>query len=165
MQLNGTGTLGNNIIGTAGTLNLAGGTLNTSANRTRHDRTRREPDQHDGRHARQHDQQATTVELNFSNDNIVATAGTLTFRNVGALTAADTFQPRFSGNFNFSRPIVIDNSATGKTRLMSFNTGGASGLLRGNLRQRQLQSLRIDGHHRRRYRDSLLPIPTAAARP
>lgn len=67
------------------------------------------------------------ADVDFTSNSISGTGGTLTFRNDGADAATDFFEPRFSGSgFTFSRPIVIDNGAIGKTRLTSSNTTGTT---------------------------------------
>jgi fibronectin-binding autotransporter adhesin len=122
-SINGTSTLGDG----TGTINMAGGTLRTSATRTATTAPVANPINLTADTLVETISTATTVDLNFTNDSISGSAGSLTFKNNGADGATDTFQPRFTGNgFNFSRPIVIDNGATGKTKLMSFNTTGTS---------------------------------------
>jgi fibronectin-binding autotransporter adhesin len=122
-SINGTSTLGDG----TGTINMAGGTLRTSASRTATTAPVANPLNMTVDTLVETTSTATTVDLNFTNNSIVGSAGTLTFKNTGADGATDTFQPRFTGDgFNFSRPIVIDNGATGKTKLMSFNTTGTS---------------------------------------
>lgn len=77
----------------------------------------------------------------FSSSSITGGAGKLTFVN-SVLLMTNLFEPRFSGNFAFHRPIGITNSIglpqfyTGKTRLASFNTNGTiqiyNGVISGN---------------------------------
>jgi autotransporter-associated beta strand protein len=120
-----------------GVVNLSGGTLNSTAQRTASSAPVANPLNVTA------DSEITTtsgsaaVDLNFSNNSITGSGGTLTFRNDGADSAADTFEPRFSGgNFIFARPIVIDNGSVGQTRLNSFNTNGTTqtfgGAISGN---------------------------------
>jgi autotransporter-associated beta strand protein len=114
-----------------GTLNLAGGTLNTSSSRTPSVNPVANPVYLTADSAVTTTSSSASVDLNFSNDSISGLAGTLTFRNDGADTNTDQFEPRFSGNFTFNRPIVIDNGSVGRTRLSSFNTNGTTQTFNG----------------------------------
>ena len=74
-----------------------------------------------------------TVDLNFTNDSISGSAGTLTIRN-DAPSGTGVFEPRFSGSsFNFSRPLVIANGSFGTTRLDSYNLLGTTQTFSGNI--------------------------------
>ena len=132
ISLNSSSTLGDG----TGTLNLSGGTLNTSAGRSVSTAPVANPVNLTADSSITTSSTAATVDLSFTNDIIGGSAGTLTFRNDGADAAADQFEPRFTGNFTFGRPIVIDNGALGKTRLSAFNTNGTTqtfnGVLSGN---------------------------------
>jgi autotransporter-associated beta strand protein len=121
MQIDGDSTFGNG----AGLLTLAGGGVIVSANRPASTAPVANPISMTADTLVSTTSTASTVDLNFSNDNITGSAGTLTFRNNGADGATDTFQPRFTGVINFSQPIIIDNGTTGKTKLQSFNATGS----------------------------------------
>jgi autotransporter-associated beta strand protein len=121
LQLNGSSTLG------SGTLTLAGGKLNTSANRSVTTAPVGNPLTLTANSEVTTTSAATTVNLNFTNNAINSGGFQLTLRNDGADAATDVFEPRFSGaGFNFTGPIVIDNGATGQTKLDLFNTNGTS---------------------------------------
>lgn len=109
-----------------GTLILAGGSLNTTANRSAGTAPVSNPIHIVADSAVTTSSSAGTVELNLATSTITGTTGTLTFRNDGANDATDSFEPRFSGGFTFSQPIVIDNGPVGLTRLNSFNTNGTT---------------------------------------
>ena len=128
LNLNGTSTLGDG----TGALNLAGGRLNSTANRSVSTAPVPNPLNLMADSEITTSSAATTVNLNLASSSITTTAGTLTFRNDGADAATDSFEPRFSGDgFTFSRPIVIDNGSTGKTRLSSYNTNGTTQIFSG----------------------------------
>jgi autotransporter-associated beta strand protein len=122
LSISGTSKLGSG----AGTLNLSGGRLNTSANRDVTTDPVLNPINVTADTIVSSSSTATTVNLNFSSNNIGGSGGTLTFRYDGANDAGDTFQPRFSGNgFDMPRNIVVNNT-TGKTVLGFFNLTGTS---------------------------------------
>ena len=127
ISITGSSTLGDG----TGTLNLSGGTLIVSTARTVANPINLTADS-----AITTSSAASSTDLIFTNDSIGGSTGTLTLRNDGADAAADQFEPRFTGNFTFNRPIVIDNGALGKTRLNSFNTNGTTqtfnGIISGN---------------------------------
>jgi autotransporter-associated beta strand protein len=125
-------TLGNG----AGTLNLAGGTLNTSASRALADPIPN-PISMTASSAITTTSSAANVNFIFTSNTVGGTGGTLTFRNDGADAATDVFDPRFTGSgFNFSRPIAMpDGVLASKTRLSTFNatatTNTFSGVISG----------------------------------
>ena len=90
----------------------------------------------------------------FSSSSISGGAGKLTFVN-SVLFMTNLFEPRFSGNFAFNRPIGITNGIGlpafyhGKTRLGSFNTNGTiqiyNGVISGNGSFRRSTSAGIGG--------------------
>ncbi len=122
INISSSSTLGNG----SGTLILAGGTLNTTANRSPSTAPVSNPIHITADSAITTSSSAGTVELNFTSSSITGSAGTLTFRNDGADAATDSFEPRFSGAVTIDRPIVIDSGSTGQTRLNLFNTNGTT---------------------------------------
>jgi fibronectin-binding autotransporter adhesin len=132
LSIDGDATLGDGL----GNLNLNGGTLNTTANRSVSTDPVPNPINVTANSVIATTSAATTVNLNLSSNTVGGSAGQLMFTNSGADAAADTFQPRFSGNgFTMPRPIVIDNGPTGKTNLSSFNQTGTqtfAGAISGN---------------------------------
>jgi len=117
----------------AGTLNLAGGNINTTANRSVTSDPVAQGINMTANTTISTTSTAANVNLNLSSNSVSGTAGTLTFRNDGA-AGAGTFDPRFSGSgFDFSRPIVIDNGPNGATRLSSFNPTGTTQTFSGDI--------------------------------
>jgi autotransporter-associated beta strand protein len=116
-----------------GTLNLSGGTLNATASRSPTTAPVANPINvtADSVITTTSTSTSSDVDLNLSNDSIGGAAGTLTFSNANGL-AASVFAPRFSGSFNFNRPVVIANGgAIGSTRLNSFNSTGTTQTFNG----------------------------------
>ncbi|MGN6556213.1 MAG: autotransporter-associated beta strand repeat-containing protein [Verrucomicrobiota bacterium] len=114
-----------------GTLNLAGGTLNTTSSRSASSAPVSNPINLTADSAITTTSSATTVDLNLTSSAISGTSGTLTFRNDGANDSTDLFDPRFSGSdFVFTRPIVVNNGS-GLTRLNSFNPAGTTQTFNG----------------------------------
>jgi len=115
-----------------GPIELAGGTLNTTANRSVNTAPLGNPIVVSGDSAITTTSPSGTVDLNFTNSSFSGTGGTLTFRNDGANDPTDLFDPRLSGgSFVFDRPIVIDNGAIGLTRLNAFNALGTTQTFNG----------------------------------
>lgn len=128
LNINGSSTLGDG----TGTLQLSGGALNTTANRSANNAPVANPIQLTADSEITTTSSSSTVDLNFTSSSISATTGTLTFRNDGANDPTDSFEPRFSGgDFVFSGAVVIDNGAVGLTRLNSFNTNGTTQTFNG----------------------------------
>jgi autotransporter-associated beta strand protein len=120
LSINSSSTLGDG----TGTLNLAGGTLSSTASRTASSAPVANPVNLTADSAITTISTSATVDFNLNSDSIGGSAGTLTFSNA-APSGTGVFQPRFSGSsFNFSRPIVIANGSFGTTRLDSYNTNG-----------------------------------------
>src|SRR5690606_37931691 len=113
LNINGSSTLGDG----TGIVNLSGGTLNSTANRSAINAPVANPIHLTADSKITTTSSSGTVDLNFTSSSISATAGTLTFRNDGANDPTDSFEPRFSGgDFVFDADIVIDNGAVGSTR-------------------------------------------------
>jgi autotransporter-associated beta strand protein len=130
VNVDGDASLGNG----AGTVKLAGGRLNATANRTV---ATPNPVSVTANSEITTTSAAAAPVFEFSSNSVGGDGtSTLTLRNDGADAASDTFKPRFSGNgLTFSNPIVIDNGTTGKTELEFFNTGADqtfSGSISGN---------------------------------
>jgi len=130
LSIDADATLGNG----SGTVNLSGGTLNATADRSVTTNPVPNPINLTADSSITTTSTAANADLNLTSNSIGGSAGTLTFRNNGADAATDVFQPRFSGSgFDFARPIVIDNGATGKTELNSFNTTGTTQTFSGDI--------------------------------
>ncbi|HEU5124205.1 MAG TPA: autotransporter-associated beta strand repeat-containing protein [Verrucomicrobiae bacterium] len=128
LNINGSSTLGDG----TGIVNLSGGALNSTANRSANNAPVANPIHLTTDSEITTTSSSGTVDLNFTSSSISATAGTLTFRNDGANDPTDSFEPRFSGgDFVFDADIVIDNGAVGSTRLNSFNTNGTTQTFNG----------------------------------
>ena len=130
VSVDGDGTVGDG----TGTIHLSGGSLIASASRTV---ATPNPIDVTADSAITTTSSATTVIMELSSNSIGGSAGTLTIRNDGADASTDLFNARFSGSgFDFARPVVIDNGATGMARMSSFNTTGTaqtfSGAISGN---------------------------------
>ncbi|MBC8095441.1 MAG: autotransporter-associated beta strand repeat-containing protein, partial [Akkermansiaceae bacterium] len=114
-----------------GALNLSGGTLNSTANRNPSTAPVSNPIHLTGDSEITTSSTAATVDLNFTTSVVSSSAGTLTFRNDGANDSTDLFDPKFSGSFVFSAPVIIENGPMGLTRLSSFNTNGTTQIFNG----------------------------------
>ena len=108
-----TTTLGDYTGPTFGTLNLKGGMLATTANRTT---AVKNPVNVDGNATIGHFSSTgslASVGMEFDNDSIVGTSGSLTISNQNTGTGNTVFKPLFTGKgFNFGLPITI-SSPTG----------------------------------------------------
>ena len=114
-----------------GTLHISGGKINATASRTV---ATPNPVDLTADSAITTSSAAATPQFEFSSDSIGGSAGTLTLRNDGADAATDQLDVRFSGGgFTFSRPIVIDNGSTGKTRMSSFNVNPTGQTFAGSI--------------------------------
>jgi autotransporter-associated beta strand protein len=126
LQIAGASTLGNG----NGTLNLSGGTLQSSASRSI---ATPNPINLTDDSTITTTATGSTPNFEFSSDSISGTNGTLTFTNSSA-TAANTFRPRFSGvGFDFSRPIVLANGSGNFTELNLFNVDGTEQIFSGQI--------------------------------
>lgn len=130
---------GTSIIGTGNnTVELAGGALNSSANRTVATNPITNPISVTANSAITTTSSAATVNMAMTSNSIAGGAATtLTFRNDGANDATDLFRPRLSGSgFDYQGKIAVDNGAVGKTQLEFANTGATiqtfSGDISGN---------------------------------
>jgi fibronectin-binding autotransporter adhesin len=148
LQVSGTSFIGN----ASNVIHLNGGALNSSANRSVTTAAINNPINLTADSAITTTSTAATVNLNLNSNSIGGSAGTLTFRN-DAASGTGQFDPRFSGTFTFSRPIVIDNfgtNSTSTTRLSSFNTVTTgpqtfTGVISGNGSYRRSASSPLDG--------------------
>ncbi len=145
INVDGDGTLGNG----AGIFNLSGGRFNITASRNATTDPIANPINLTADSVISTTSGSTSSGLatvNFTSNTVGGGAGTLTFRN-DATTAGGNgiFDPRFSGSgFDFARPIVLTNGASGTVRLASFNTSGTqsfSGVITGNGSYRRTASV------------------------
>jgi autotransporter-associated beta strand protein len=147
INLSSTSTLGDG----TGALNLAGGTLTTTASRNLNTAPIPNPINVTADSAITTSSAATAVDLNLTTSSVGGSAGTLSFRNDGADGAGDVFDVRFSGgSFTFGRPIIITNNGSfGSTRLSSFNIAGTTqtfnGAISGNGNFRRSASVAATG--------------------
>jgi autotransporter-associated beta strand protein len=130
VNISTTSTLGNG----TGALNLAGGKLNTTGNRTVTSDPVANPINLTNDSAITTTGTAATTNLNLSNSSITGTAGkTLTIRSDSA-TANAVFDVRFSGSgFTLASNVDIGAGAAGTTRLSSFNTTGTTQTFTGSI--------------------------------
>ena len=143
LQISSTATFGDG----AGTLNWSGGAIALSATRDTTNGVIPNPIQMTADTTIQNTTNAGTGTRNFpfGTDSIQTSSGTLTIRNI-ALANMNTMNLRLQGSgFNFSRPIVFDNSQaadpnTNTVQLDCYNTNGTqvfSGVISGNGRIRR----------------------------